>query len=133
MTKEWEDAILSGNADRVRALLESGCNINALDRYGQTAMMKAAHKGHTDVVELLVQRGAELNHTAKFGLSALMLAVIADHPDVVRILVAGGANTALRCNARGFAHAGTALEIAEQMHHTRCAEILRRSEQKPVS
>ena len=124
MTKEWEKAVLTGNAEKVRELLEAGANINSLDRYGQTAIMKAAHKGHLQVVRLLVERGADLDHTAKFGLSALMLAVITDHPEVVELLVASGANTAIRGSSRSMIYAYTALELAQQMGRSRCAEIL---------
>ena len=125
MKKEWEEAILSGNAEKVRVLLDAGCDMNALDPYGQTAVMKAAHEGHVEVVRLLIERGANLNHTAKFGLSALMLAVISNHPKVVEQLIAGGAKTGLRSSKNNSAfYDKTALELASQMGHMKCAEIL---------
>lgn len=128
MKKEWENAIESGKMDQVPILLDSGASIDALDRYGQTAIMKAAHGGHTEVVRLLIERGADLNHTAKFGLSALMLAVISDCPEIVQLLILGGANATLRGSSRSAPiYDKTALELAEQMQRTRCAEILRKA------
>ena len=119
MTKDWQDATISGNAERVRALLDAGTDINSLDRHGQTALMNSAHKGCLKLVHLLVERGADLNHTAKHHLSALMLAVFGDHPEVVRILVDAGADI----GQRGFGNK-TALELAEEMRRARCVEIL---------
>jgi len=125
MTKEWEQAILTGNADRVRELLDAGVHINSLDRYGQTGLMQAAHKGHLAVVRILVQRNAKLDHTAKLGLSALMLAVISNQPEIVRLLVQAGANTQIRGSSRSSYYAYTARELAKQMGRIECFEILR--------
>lgn len=131
MTKDWQEAISSGDTERVRSLLDAGADINTLDRYGQTALMNAAHKGHAEVVRLLAKRGADLNHTAKWGLSALMLAVIGDYPDVVRVLVDAGADLTLQGSPRAApTYDKTALELAEQMKRSRCAEILRHADTK---
>jgi len=125
MKVEWEQATGTGDLERVSALLDAGIDINALDRYGQTAVMNAAHNGHSEVVRLLAERGGDLDHTAKFGLSALMLAVIADHPEVVRVLVHAGADTRLRGTGRSVGYCGmTALDLAKQMKRIRCVEIL---------
>lgn len=126
MKGNWKQAVVSGDAEAVRALLTAGADVNALDRYGQTALMLAAHKGHALIVRELVSHGANLDHTAKFGLSALMLAVIADHPEVVRLLLEAGSDAALR----GSRHTApffdkTALELADSMGRARCAEVLR--------
>ncbi|MBP9899979.1 MAG: ankyrin repeat domain-containing protein [Verrucomicrobiota bacterium] len=131
MTRDWQDATSSGDAVRVASMLDAGADINALDGHGQTALMNAAHKGHAEVVRLLSKRGANLDHTAKFGLSALMLAVIADHPEVVRVLVDAGADITLRGSPSAAPiYDKTALELAEQMKRTRCAEELQRAETK---
>jgi len=92
---QWENAARRGSIDQLQRLSASGADIDARDRYGQTAMMLAARAGHAKVVEWLVEHGAALDHTAKYGLSALMLAVISGHTEVVRILAAAGANICL--------------------------------------
>jgi ankyrin repeat protein len=136
MTKNWQEATNSGDAERVGSLLDAGADINALDRHGQTALMSAAHKGHSEVVRLLARRGANLNHAAKYRLTATMLAVIADYPDVVRVLVDAGADLTLRGSPNTAPiYDKTALEMAVQMKRQQCAEILQSAEakQKPCS
>jgi ankyrin repeat protein len=126
MNADWRKAVATGDVERVRALLESGADVNALDGYGQTALMLASHKGHVQVVRKLVAYGANLDHTAKFGLSALMLAVIADHPKVVRVLMEAGADATIRGSGRTApVYDKTALQLADSMGRLNCAEILR--------
>jgi len=103
MNAAWEDAIKCGDVPAVCELLERGVDIDSRDRYGQTALMLAAHAGHREVVETLIAHGADLNITAKFGLSALMLAIVSGHTDVVRLLANAGADLSLRgTGAPGF-------------------------------
>ncbi len=104
MDPVFEGAIKQGDVAAVRELLRSGGDADARDRYGQTALMLAAHAGHRAVVEALVAHGAGLNATAKFGLSALMLAVVAGHVEIARLLARAGCDLSLRgTGAPGFA------------------------------
>lgn len=104
MDANWERAIRQGDIEAVREHLRSGVDIDALDRYGQTALMLAAHQGHVEIVELLVEHGAELNVTAKYNLSALMLAVVAGHENIARLLARAGADLSIKgAGAPGFA------------------------------
>ncbi len=112
MEPDWEEAVADGDVQRVRALLDRGIDVDARDRYGQTALMRAAHAGQREIVETLVAYRANLNMTAKYGLSALMLAVVAGHADVARLLATAGADLSLRgTGAPGFA-GKTAHELA---------------------
>lgn len=104
MDAAWEDAIKRGDVRTIRDLLKEGSDVDARNRYGQTALMLAAHAGYGEVVEILIAHQANLNITAKFGLSALMLAIIAGHTEVARILLEAGADFSLRgTGAPGFA------------------------------
>lgn len=85
LIKEWRDAAIRGDVSAVRSQLAAGVSINALDRYGQSALMLAARHGHAEVGGLLIP--ADLNITAKFGLSALMLAIVNLHAEVPHLLV----------------------------------------------
>lgn len=112
MNAVWEDASKRGDVQVILDLLGSGADVNARDRYGQTALMLAAQAGHSEVVEILIARQADLDITAKYGLSALMLALIAGHIEVAALLVKAGADLSLRgSGAPGFA-GKTAYDLA---------------------
>lgn len=125
MTPDWQQAAESGDAARLAELLETGAEVDTLDRYGQTALMLAARNGHVDAVRVLLDAGAELDHTAKYSLSALMLAVLNDRLEVVEQLVQAGADLGIEgTGAPGFAEK-TALEIALDLGRDEIAEVLR--------
>ncbi|OFW60989.1 MAG: hypothetical protein A2133_04230 [Actinobacteria bacterium RBG_16_64_13] len=126
MDVAWEDAVNRNNGQIVLDLLGRGADVNALDRYGQTALMVAAHGGHLEVVEILVAHRADLNVTAKFGLSALMLAIVAGHADAARLLVKAGADLSARgTGAPGFANK-TAYDLAVEHRMLELSELMRR-------
>lgn len=100
MNKAWQAATRQGDVEQVRHLLEAGADINARDRYGQTALMNAARRGQVELVRLLVEQGAALNTTAKYSLTALMLAIINGHTEIAYILIQAGADRSIRGTAR---------------------------------
>jgi len=100
----WEAAIRNGSVESIRAMLETGADVDSRDAHGQTGLMLSARAGNRDVVELLIAHGAALDVVGKFGLSALMLAVVNKHAEVARLLVRAGADRSLRgSGAPGFA------------------------------
>jgi len=112
MDGSWERAIKSCDIESVRRLLRAGVDVNARDKYGQTALMLAAHQGHSLIVEELVNAGANLNATAKYNLTALMLAVVAGHVSVARFLAQAGTDLKIKgSGAPGFA-GKTAYDLA---------------------
>jgi ankyrin repeat protein len=112
MDADWADAITRGDVPTVCERLERGVDVDARDRYGQTALMLAARAGHREVVETLIAYRADLNVTAKFGLSAVMLAVVAGYSEVARLLADAGADLTLRgTGAPGFSDK-TAYDLA---------------------
>jgi len=73
-----------GSVDDVVELLESGYQIESLDKYGRSILETCAIHARNDVIELLVQRGAELR-------SALMYArknaeFFDEHRDTVKLI-----------------------------------------------
>jgi outer membrane protein assembly factor BamB len=54
-------AAFNGDEKTVKAMLEQGANVNAIDEDGHTALMHAAAAVKPDVIELLVKSGADGN------------------------------------------------------------------------
>lgn len=104
MKPEWERAATQGDASSLASFIATGADVDALDRFGQSALMLAAQRGHLEAVRVLIRAGADLNRTAKFGLSAAMLAVVNHHESVATALAEAGANLRLvGSGAPGFA------------------------------
>jgi serine/threonine-protein phosphatase 6 regulatory ankyrin repeat subunit B len=76
-----------GNVIAISRLLDVGADINATDRQGRTALMWAAAKGHEEAVRLLVRRGADVAAKSRTARTALMEACRAGHVGVVKILL----------------------------------------------
>ena len=51
----WHTSIELGNATQVQQILNEGHDINEIDRFKQTGMMRACIFGHIDIVKLLLQ------------------------------------------------------------------------------
>jgi len=78
-----------GNAKALDALLATKVNVNARNRYGDTAIMMAAIAGRLDMVKKLRARGAEINQK---GWTPLIYAATSGHDDIVSYLLAEGAD-----------------------------------------
>ncbi|RYG44784.1 ankyrin repeat domain-containing protein, partial [archaeon] len=68
-------AAAGGDGLEVRALLDAGANVDALDDDGNTALLKAVLGGHADVMELLLAAGARTDVLNADGLDALHAAL----------------------------------------------------------
>ena len=109
----WSAAMFAareGAVEAVRALAESGANLNLTDPEGTTALIVAVINGHYDVVSALIDKGADPNVADIKGMTPLYAAVdmhtIGDtfgrpYPakpvidgslDAARVLIKGGAN-----------------------------------------
>ena len=114
MKRAWEDAARRGDADALRAQLDAGAEVDALDRHGQTALMLAAQRGHLAAVRVLLEAGADRDRAAKFGLTATHLAALNEHERVARALAAAGADLRRTgSGAPGFA-GRTAADLARE-------------------
>ncbi len=105
-------AARAGAAAEVARLLDAGVAIDAIDRYGSTALSMAASAGRLEVVRLLVERGADVNHAESFyGARPLDLALFfRRHDEVAAFLLRHGAES--RDNALGQALQDGNLELA---------------------
>ena len=124
MKQEWRDAAVAGDETSITRLLTADEDVDAKDRYGQTALMIAATHGHDGVVRILLAHDADTDLTAKYGLSALMLAVVNRHAGIVRQLVEAGSDLSIKgSGAPGFA-GKTALDLAEHANFTEIAAYI---------
>jgi ankyrin repeat protein len=88
-------AVMAGNLDAVRALLDAGANVDEAGPDGVTAVMLALTKRHEEIALYLLDQGAD-PHSAETGYSALHLASATGHFAVAEALLARGSDPNLR-------------------------------------
>ncbi len=94
-TAELFEAIEAGDLPDVRASLEAGANLNAVEEE-MTPLMLAARAGNLGILTELLQRGAEVNVTMSTGLTPLMFALRdSDIPATAITLLNAGADPTL--------------------------------------
>ena len=91
----------SGDVDDLDRIFVSGVDVNARNKHGMTALMRAACHGHERMVHALLKRGADPNVTRNDKFTALALAAFFGHTGTVRILIEQGARADVitRCGA----------------------------------
>jgi len=85
-------AAWSGDLDRVKAIVESGADINWRDSVGETALFGACAWGQVAVVEYLLSHGAEFNVREQSGLTPLHWAASHGGIETLRMLIGAGAD-----------------------------------------
>ena len=99
------NAAWSGNANKVRNLLNRGARTNIGDVHPLT---QAVRQGHTSIARMLINKGANVNwRRGADDMTPLMWAAYQGHVGVARLLIQAGANL----NAR-MSHGTTALGFA---------------------
>lgn len=84
--------VKSGGVNQVKTLLDAGYNVNAVDKYGRTALLEASDYGDIDSTEVLLANGAIVNLQDSKGRTALLQASINGHVDVVMALLVADAD-----------------------------------------
>lgn len=84
-------AAIVGDVDAVRRLLDLGLPVEAVDRQGCTALLRAAGGGHGALVDLLLARGANASCSADTGATPLSAAVSMRQAGIVDQLLGAGA------------------------------------------
>lgn len=78
----------AGNAEKVKRLIDFlGADVNAYDRSGNTALMRAAFLGKKEVVQVLVSRGADIALSSRVsGITSLDYALYGGHYGLAELL-----------------------------------------------
>jgi len=87
-----QGAVIRGNAQIVKILLDRGANLNVRDKYGHTPLHDAAFGGHADVAGLLLEKGADVNAKNRMGCTPLHRAADRGELEVAQVLLAKGAD-----------------------------------------
>lgn len=105
-----------GDVDELVRLLPRVSDINARNRHGVTALMKAAFLGNEPMVRALLDHGADPNLMRNDKFTALALAAFSGHAETVKTLIEYGAQTEVvtraGASAQTWAKARTFAEIA---------------------
>lgn len=84
------EAVDTGDAAFVRALVEAGADAKTANDYGVPPLAEAARVGNLEMCEVLLKAGADPN-AAPGGFPLLYGPVNENHPEVVKLLLASGA------------------------------------------
>lgn len=77
-----------GDLRAVIQMIDGGCDVNALNEFGDSALSLAAAEGHRDIVLALFSKGAKVGTMNQNREGALVQAARAGHIEVLNILMA---------------------------------------------
>ena len=86
------EAVKTGNAEAVLALLKQHVDVNAPQADGATALHWAAHRDDVKTADLLIRAGARVNAANDLGATPLYLACTNRNAAMVNRLITAGAN-----------------------------------------
>ncbi|KAM4735590.1 B-cell lymphoma 3 protein homolog [Anableps anableps] len=90
-------AVLQGQQDLAKMLLDAGADINAMDiKSGQSPLMHAVEINNADMVHFLIENGCDVNSQSYSGNTALHIACGRGQVETVRLLLKSGADTSLK-------------------------------------
>lgn len=94
----------TGDVDALDQIFLRRVDVNARNKHGMTALMRAAYHGHERMVRTLLQHGADPNLSRNDKFTALALAAFFGHTGTVRILIEHGAkkDVITRCGASAY-------------------------------
>jgi len=95
------DAIHSDNLEIVKLLIERGVDVNLKKRFNHETPLMWAHNDSENgmqIAELLINSGANINAVDIDGDTALSIGVINEKPNIVKLLLEHGANVNVQDN-----------------------------------
>jgi ankyrin repeat protein len=110
---ELLSASSAGDLEIVRALVESGADVNAGDLFGNTPLIYAAAGGHLPLVRWLLTKSVKVNAKNQIGMTARQRAQMQGHREVVALLKRYGAEDEARGVAYGAGAAVGTLDLLQ--------------------
>lgn len=86
------DAAERGCLELAERFVAAGADVNARDRFGNTALNIAARMGHKDVISLLIGQGSDVVKPNLAGSTPLLRAVESDRRRAAKLLLEAGAD-----------------------------------------
>jgi cytohesin len=115
-----EQAVLRGQTEIAKLLIQSGLPVNRRTPEGSTYLSDAALKGKKEVVQLLLAHGASVNAENQTGGTPLHDAALGGNPEVIRALLEHGA----RIDAQDKESNATPLMMAASLGRSGAVAIL---------
>lgn len=108
----------------LRLTLENGADVESLDSYNGTGLIRASERGYAEIVKELLNTDIDVDHVNNLEWTALLEAIIlgdggSQHTEVVRLLVDSGADVNL-ADGDGV----TPLEHARKSDYKEIVQIL---------
>jgi ankyrin repeat protein len=123
-------AAISGHADIVNYLLNTGVNVNAVNWKGRTLLAEISSSKtfkSATVMRLLLDHGANIDAQDHCRYTALITATHAKNIDAVKLLLENGANTMIRDENNQ-----TALDIATHRNFDEIANLIRHHDEQDM-
>jgi ankyrin repeat protein len=95
--RSFNEAVKRDDLITVKALIEAGVDVNAVNKSGEAPLHLAAMIGYQEIAALLIEEGANVNARNGRELTPLHAAAWGDHSEIVALLITKGADI----NARG--------------------------------
>jgi ankyrin repeat protein len=87
MSNALHAAILNGDTDAVRRLIEQNSDVESLDESGRTPLLSAARFQNAEIIRLLLAAGAQVNTCGSRGTTALFVAVRMGNTEAAKLLI----------------------------------------------
>lgn len=97
---QFFELVRNGSATQVKAAIEAGADVNAVNEYGHTPLMYAAAAGNVAGLRQLIEAGADLDATSADGWTAAMFAEAEGQPEALNLLISEGAEPPSSTRAR---------------------------------
>ncbi len=80
------NAVVKGDIDTVKKLLEYGANVNEVSNNGMTPLMLAARYNKCEMISILIEKGAKINTKDNKGFTAYKHAKISGAKEAMELL-----------------------------------------------